>query len=45
MFNGIKWLNEKNIEEQLKHENLVAITLKYPPNITLKYLTKNTDVY
>ena len=27
--NGIKWLNEKNIEEQLEHKNLAAIILKY----------------
>ena len=28
-FNGIKWLNEKNIEDQLKHSNLPAVTLQY----------------
>ena len=30
MFNGVKWLNEKNIEKQSGHVNLVAITSKYP---------------
>ena len=29
VFNGIKWLNEKNIEDQLKHSNLPAVTLQY----------------
>ena len=29
VFNGKKWLNEKNIEDQLKHSNLPAITLQY----------------
>ena len=28
-FNGKKWLNEKNIKEQLKHSNLEAVTLQY----------------
>ena len=28
--NGVKWLNEKNIEKQSGHVNLVAITSKYP---------------
>ena len=27
--NGKKWLNEKHIQEQLKHSNLPAITLQY----------------
>ena len=31
IFNGKKWLNETNIKDQLKHSNLAAITLKYPP--------------
>ena len=30
VFNGIKWLNEKHIERQLGHANLVAITQGYP---------------
>ena len=29
VFNGIKWLNEKNIENQLKLSNLPAVTLQY----------------
>ena len=29
VFNGIKWLNEKNIEDQLKHSNLPAVTLQH----------------
>ena len=29
VFNGIKWLNEKNIEDQLKHSILPAVTLQY----------------
>ena len=28
-FKGIKWLNEKKIEDQLKHSNLPAVTLQY----------------
>ena len=28
--NGIKWLNEKHVEEQLGHKNLQAVTSKYP---------------
>ena len=31
VFNGIKWLNENDIEEQLGHANLVAITRRFPP--------------
>ena len=31
IFNGKKWLNETNIKDQLKHSNLAAIKLKYPP--------------
>ena len=30
VLNDIKWLNEKNIEEQLEHANLAVMTLKYP---------------
>ena len=30
-FDGIMWLNEKNIEEQLGHAHLVAITRRYSP--------------
>ena len=30
VLNGIKWLNEKHIEEGLEHANVAAITLKYP---------------
>ena len=29
VFNGIKWFNEKNIEDQLKHSNLPAATLQF----------------
>ena len=29
VFNGKKWLNEKDIEEQLRHSNLPAVTLQY----------------
>ena len=31
VFNGRKWLNETNIKDQLKHSNLAAVTLQYPP--------------
>ena len=31
VFNGIYWLNEKHVEEQLGHANLVAITRRYNP--------------
>ena len=30
VFNGIKWLNEKHIEAQIKHSNLREVTSKYP---------------
>ena len=30
VLNDIKWLNEKNIEEQLEHANLAVMTLKHP---------------
>ena len=30
IFNGKKWLNEKHIEQELKHSNLREITSKYP---------------
>ena len=29
IFNGKKWLNEKDIKTQLEHSNLVAVTIKY----------------
>ena len=29
VFNGKKWVNEKNIETQLEHSNLVVITNEY----------------
>ena len=29
IFSGKKWLNERNIKDQLKHSNLAAITLQY----------------
>ena len=29
IFNGKKWLNEKHIEDQLKHSNLPVVTLQY----------------
>ena len=32
-FNGKNWLNEKHIETQLEHSNLVAITLQYSPEV------------
>ena len=31
VFNGKKWLNETNIEDQLTHSNLAAVTLQYFP--------------
>ena len=31
VFNGNMWLNETNIQDQLKHSSLAAVTLKYPP--------------
>ena len=31
VFNGKKWLNETNMKDQLKHSNLAAVTLQYPP--------------
>ena len=30
VFDGICWLNEKHVEEQLGHGKLVAITRRYP---------------
>ena len=33
IFNGKKWLNEKHIETQLEHSNLVAVTNKYSPEL------------
>ena len=33
VFNGIKWLNENNIEDKLKHSNLPAATLQYPSEL------------
>ena len=36
IFNDIKWLNKKHIEEQLQHFNLTMITTKYP-----EYLQKS----
>ena len=30
IFNGKKWVNEKHIEQELKHSNFREITLKYP---------------
>ena len=30
VLNGIKWFNEKNMEEHLKHAYLRVITRKYP---------------
>ena len=33
VFNGKKWLNEKNIEEQLEYSNLREITSTYPLNL------------
>ena len=33
IFNGKKWLNEKHIETQLEHSNLLAITNKYYPEL------------
>ena len=32
-FNGKKWLNEKHIETQLKHSNLVVVTNKYSSDL------------
>ena len=29
--NGKKWLNETNAKDQLKHSDLAAVTLEYPP--------------
>ena len=36
VFNGIKWLNEKNTEDQLKHSNLPAVTLQYSSELRKK---------
>ena len=36
IFNGKKWLNEKHVETQLKHSNLVAVTNKYCPELRKK---------
>ena len=33
VFNGKKWLNEKHVEEQLKHSNLPAVTNQYDPEL------------
>ena len=35
-FNGIKWLNEKHIEAQLKHSNLREVTSKHPSDLRRK---------
>ena len=29
----VKWLNEWNIQKQLRHSNLAAITAKYPKDL------------
>ena len=34
--NGKKWLNEKNIQEQLKHSNLPAFTNQYSSELKKK---------
>ena len=33
IFNGKKWLNEKHIEDQLRHSNLLAITNQEPSEL------------
>ena len=33
VFNGKIWLNQKHIEDQLKHSNLVAVTRQYSPKL------------
>ena len=40
VFNGIKWMNEKNIEEELGHANLAAITSRHP----LKYKQHRSEL-
>ena len=35
-FNGVKWVNEKNMEDQLKHSNLPAVTLQYRQSLENK---------
>ena len=40
VLNGIKWLNEKNIEEQLGRANLPALTRRYPS----KYSTHKREL-
>ena len=39
VFNSKKWLNEKHVEEQLKHSNLVAITNRYDLELTKLWQT------
>ena len=34
-----KWLNATNMKDQLRHSNLAAVTLQYPP----KYRKKNKN--
>ena len=43
IFNGRKWLNEKHIETQLEHSNLVAVTNKY--SLELRKKTRNTRLW
>ena len=42
IFNGRKWLNEKHIETQLEHSNLVAVTNKY--SLELRKKDKNYKI-
>ena len=41
-FNGKKWLNERHIETQLEHSNLVAVTNKY--SLELRKKDKNYKI-
>ena len=36
VFNRKKWLNEKNIKDQLKHSNLATVTLQYSSEIRIQ---------
>ena len=44
IFNGKKWFNEKHIETQLEHSNLVAVTNKYSLKLRKKNKNKNYKI-
>ena len=44
-FNGKRWLNEKHVEEQLKHADLAAITLQYSSRDTKLQDIRDTKLW